>query len=481
MPDELLFTVDGSEATRVDTITLAQAGLTERQDLQEWVLAHPDILGSGVMIVSFEFDRWWTHTGAAPLDRLDVLGLDETGHLVVAELKRDKAPDTIEMQAIKYAAMASRFNLETLASQHARFLTGRGQACTADEALEKLMGHAEDLSGDTLARPRIVLVASEFPPVVTATTVWLTEMGLDLTLMRYQAYRTGTQTLLSVSQMYPVADVEEFTVAPRSAETRTVVATKKRTQDTSAVRRLVSAGSIEDDTGLTLRPRTEVNADVRAAIAAWVGEDPARGRVTWKNDASAPLVWEVDGQAYTPSGLVRHIIAETSGIDRSVQGTRWWFDADGHDLVELSATGKTQQYLSFWTRFLERVHAEHPDWTKAQIPQPQSWFNMPSPISGTTFGVSFAQGSKLRAELYIDCGDATQNSDAFTALESRRASIEDQFGQELSWEPLPDRQACRIADYTDGNVSDVEDHEIHITWFFDRIARLRTALTGIAE
>src|SRR5205814_567983 len=142
--------------------------------------AHPQILGPGVMVVTFEFDRWWSHAGAHVQDRLDVLGLDDTGTLVVAELKRDRAPDTIDMQAIKYAAMVSRFTLDTLAAQHARFLSARGTPCTAEEALALLSEHAEELTLETLRRPRIVLLASEYPAVVTASAVWLSDMGLDI-------------------------------------------------------------------------------------------------------------------------------------------------------------------------------------------------------------------------------------------------------------------------------------------------------------
>jgi hypothetical protein len=59
-------------------------------------------------------DSWQSRTGAER-DRLDVLAFGSDGHLVVAELKRDTAPDTVEMQAIKDAAKASRFDLTTLA------------------------------------------------------------------------------------------------------------------------------------------------------------------------------------------------------------------------------------------------------------------------------------------------------------------------------------------------------------------------------
>jgi RecB family endonuclease NucS len=96
-------------------VTLATAGLRERTDLQEWVRAHPEILGPGVRIVTYEFDRWVSGSGSHG-DRLDLLGLAEDGRLVLAELKRDGAPDTVEMQAIKYAAYASRFGVETLAA-----------------------------------------------------------------------------------------------------------------------------------------------------------------------------------------------------------------------------------------------------------------------------------------------------------------------------------------------------------------------------
>jgi hypothetical protein len=482
MADELLFTVAGSSAKRATPISLAEAGLRERQDLQEWVLEHPEILGPGVMVVTFEFDRWWSSSGNQPLDRLDVLGLDDSGTLVVAELKRDRAPDTVEMQAIKYAAMASRFTLESLGSQHARFRAARGRPCTDDEALASLAAHAEEMTAESLRRPRIVLLASDYPPVVTATVVWLTEMSLDVTLMKFQAYRTETETLLSVSQVYPVPDIEEFTVSPRQAEVRAAVETKKRTQDTSAVRRLVDAGSLEDGTEFRLRTRTEVNAEVRTAIETWVAEDPDRGKATWQNKAGAPLIWASDGHEYTPSGLVKHIISLTSGIDRSVQGTKWWVDAGGQNLVELSASGKRQHYLAFWGRFLERLRQEHPDWSRSQIPQPESWFSMPAQLRGAAYGVNFAQGGRMRSELYIDSGDAQKNLELFRALQAERAAIEAAYGEPLHWEELPTKQACRLTDYAEGDVSNLDQHDSYIDWFFDASQRLRDAIgaAGVA-
>jgi hypothetical protein len=39
--EEVVFSVSGSTAVLADEITLAVAGLREREHLQEWVLAHP--------------------------------------------------------------------------------------------------------------------------------------------------------------------------------------------------------------------------------------------------------------------------------------------------------------------------------------------------------------------------------------------------------------------------------------------------------
>src|SRR5665647_2340999 len=129
----LLAVSDGGDtAHAVKVTTLEAAGLMERAHLQEWVVTHPIILGAGVKIVTVEYDGWVVG-GDAQRNRLDVLGLDRDGRLVVAELKRGIAPDTVEMQVIKYAAMASRFRLDSLASAHAAYSTSRGTPMTHDQ------------------------------------------------------------------------------------------------------------------------------------------------------------------------------------------------------------------------------------------------------------------------------------------------------------------------------------------------------------
>lgn len=172
---------------------------------------------------------------------------------------------------------------------------------------------------------------------MTATVVWLSEMGVDLALQRVQAYRVfDDKTVVTVSQLFPVADVEEFTVSPQRQQLQAAEERRRTTREKSTVLRLVSAGSIPDGTPLTLRPTTEVTLEVRGAIEAWVNQDPRRGRARWYNDRRQPLAWEYDGGRYRPTEIVRRILADAASVQRSPRGPAWWVLEDGRDLPTMA-------------------------------------------------------------------------------------------------------------------------------------------------
>ena len=216
--DELVYSVHGKSATAAVPISLSQAGFHERQHLQEWVLAHPEILGDDVMVVTSEFDKWAGRDGTQS-DRLDILALDRSGKLVVAELKRDKAPDFVTMQVIKYAAMASRFTVEKLADAYLDFASKRTDGPgTAEEALTLLQNFAPEVTDESLRRPRLSIIAGGFGPAVTSSVAWLSSEGIDITLTKVQAYQLGDAHMVTVSQVWPLPDEDDFIVAPTKVE-----------------------------------------------------------------------------------------------------------------------------------------------------------------------------------------------------------------------------------------------------------------------
>jgi hypothetical protein len=137
-------------------------------------------------------------------------------------------------------------------------------------------------------------------------------------------------------------------------------------------------------------------------------------------------------------------------------------------------------YRVFWDAFLERVHVGHPDWTKSRTTRPDNWFDMKSPIRDARMSHSFAQGDRLRVEIYIDSGNADRNTEIFEHYASRRPEIEAAYGAPLSWEELPNRRACRIADYRDGcRIADADRHREFIDWFLAASASLRRAILSV--
>lgn len=215
MFDEFLLSVHEGQSDVVEATGLPALGLHEREHLQEWVLAHPELLGPGVEVVTSEFDKWQSAAGEAIADRLDVMGLGRDGRLVVVELKRDAAPHTVHMQALNYAAMVSRLSTRDVAELWAARRGTVGQPMDID-SVEGELETQWLLTSETIKSPRIVLIASYFPPSVTASVVWLNEQGVSIDLIRFRPYRLQDgRVLVNFTKIFPVPNVEDFTIGRR--------------------------------------------------------------------------------------------------------------------------------------------------------------------------------------------------------------------------------------------------------------------------
>src|SRR5687768_12784968 len=100
--------------------SLQEAGLLERRDLQRWITERPELVEPDLLLVTSEFDRWELRDQRVE-DRLDVLFLDRSGSLLIAELKRDRASDTTDLQALKYAAFCSTMTVDEVIEEYERF------------------------------------------------------------------------------------------------------------------------------------------------------------------------------------------------------------------------------------------------------------------------------------------------------------------------------------------------------------------------
>jgi hypothetical protein len=145
------------------------------------------------------------------------------------------------------------------------------------------------------------------------------------------------------------------------------------------------------------------------------------------------------------------------------------------------ASGKAPLYAEFWSKFLTRLQADRPGWSKARQGTQNSWFPMSVGLPpGCTIAECFAAGGKLRAEFYIDRASQDECKALFDSIHEQKEAFEAAYGRGLSWERLDSKKASRIAEYRDGSVEQRADHDEYIAWFIEAGDRMRKALASVA-
>ncbi|WP_337059771.1 MULTISPECIES: hypothetical protein [unclassified Kineococcus] len=328
--------MDGAKATPFERTRLDKQGLLEVDHLEPWVVEHPEVLGGNVRVITQQFDRWATAGGQVATERLDVLGLDSTGQLVVVELKRD-GDKRVHLQALTYAALVARFTKEALGAVHAEYLNRTAEEpVTPEAALARLTDHVEgDWGEELLTRPRIVLIAERFPSQVMSTVSWLTELApqeLEIYCVELSLFvdpNDGSGLCATFQQIFPIDDMADRVLGPtvttNAGSVSAKIAQRTRQQRSAAV--IVDNSLIPNGSQLTLRLETLQKPEVVTAVNQWLLEDPARSVATWRSDRQKPVHWlgEPDVDGWSPTKLVQHIIVcATDGSAPTISGPDAW-------------------------------------------------------------------------------------------------------------------------------------------------------------
>lgn len=195
----------------VEHVTFADARLRERQDLQRLIRERIDVVVPDVKVIAEEYGDW-----VESRRRIDLLGLDTQGNLVVIELKRTEDGGHMELQALRYAAMVAPMTFEQLVQAHQADLNRRSVAADARTELQAFL--SEDRWGDVERDVRIVLVSAEFSKELTTSVMWLNNQGLEITCVRTRLYRLDDRFLLDVQQLVPLPEAADYQVRIREKE-----------------------------------------------------------------------------------------------------------------------------------------------------------------------------------------------------------------------------------------------------------------------
>lgn len=150
--------------------------------------------------------------------------------------------------------------------------------------------------------------------------------------------------------------------------------------------------------------------------------------------------------------------------------------------IATAPTETMEKYRSYFQGLIDELRQVH-KFTNAKSGQPQNWYTFASDNSKVfKYSVSFAQGGRVRVELYIDCGDKERNENLFDCLLERKDDIVAALGIQLEWERLENRRACRIAAYRDGDIDADSETLVEIRkWTIQNLLKFKAVFPPIVQ
>jgi hypothetical protein len=243
----------------------------ERRDLQPLLRDKPEAIDPNLMIISEEFGGW-----DESARRIDLLGVDRQGNLVVIEVKRVEEGGHMELQALRYAAMVSAMNFEQVVSTYEAFLRHQGKA--AEEARNQLKTFLVSEAPVISRPPRVVLVAPSFSREITTTVLWLNEQGLDIRCIEANLYKLDGHYYLNIEQVIPLPSASDYIVKIREKQKEEQQAVKQTPRTVEEICRLA------DENGIGEPFRALLEAATRLGLKA----DPYRGIILYAPQGKEP-------------------------------------------------------------------------------------------------------------------------------------------------------------------------------------------------
>lgn len=196
--------------SRLDEKTFTELGFREREHLQEWLANNPEALGEDILIIQKEFNGF-NDTN----ERLDLLGVDKQGNLVVIENKLDDTGKDVTWQVLKYASYCSTLKKEHIRKIYQDFLDKQGKGENAEENLIDFFSANDfkEISLNSGQTQRIILVAGSFRKEVTSTVLWLMNYKLRIQCFKATPYQLGDQLFLNIEQIIPMKDAEDYVIS----------------------------------------------------------------------------------------------------------------------------------------------------------------------------------------------------------------------------------------------------------------------------
>lgn len=155
---------------------------------EELLVRNPEMLGSNLQLVGRQTR---TQTGW-----LDLLAVDQDGHLVVLELKRGTLVREAVTQVVDYASALDAMSVDELA----KHITDRSGFDGIQKVDDFEQWYADTFDGDDLSRllpPRMVLVGLGVDPVAERMARFISGGPVDLSVLTFHGFTSGKKKVFA--------------------------------------------------------------------------------------------------------------------------------------------------------------------------------------------------------------------------------------------------------------------------------------------
>lgn len=208
-----------------------------------------------------------------------------------------------------------------------------------------------------------------------------------------------------------------------------------------------------------------------AQAAVWIVEKPRSEHVTaiaWLNQSSSADFYLVKIEAFkignSDVAPLLTLIVGPSPEAKTIAVEKENFQA------------RHRERMQFWQGLLEAANKKT-QLHAGRAPTRDTWLGGPSGVSGIHFNYIIRQ-HEARVEVWIGRGPgrAAENKEIFNKLFSKKDEIETAFGDKLDWEPLEERDGCRIVLTSElGGYRDPEKWPEIYEWMTDKMVALERA------
>ncbi|MBS4539648.1 hypothetical protein GOQ27_14330 [Clostridium sp. D2Q-11] len=199
---------NNNELEKITMTTFSDNNLKERDNIEEWIRKDSSILGEEIIIIAHEYDKFEVN------ERLDLLGLDKDGNLVIIEVKRDKTGGNVDFQALKYCSYCSNLTPNEIVDIYDEYLK---KFNIEEDALDNIMNFLEVDSEDLLngllnSSQRIIIIGKEIDKRILSVCAWLSQNNIDIKCQSIVPYliNNNEEIIIDVNQIIPPYNIEDY-------------------------------------------------------------------------------------------------------------------------------------------------------------------------------------------------------------------------------------------------------------------------------